>query len=291
MHQGIPLVDLLLPPRLGPPGATMSRSTLAALCLSAFTFGCADLTDEVSAMEELLVSSISGAEDAMSAESGARMADDGSRSDVSEGGDRAKAPPMFRACDAEGTFTGMFEAYDADESGVLDGEEPSDVMREHAEGEGGPEGKGPRRGGPREHFLHLLRVVYDTDLSREFEEGELDVIFEDFTARCEAIHAEVLAEYDVDGDGELSEEEREAARDGHMAQMEADRAEMESCRDEMARPEGERPEPGEVPFGPLEQEFDADGDGALSEAELETLRTEMRARIVSGDKPHPECDA
>lgn len=274
----------------------MTRSTLAALCLSAFTFGCADLTDEVSAMEELLVSSISGAEDGMSGESGARMSDDGSGSDVSEGGDRSKAPPMFRTCDAEGTFIGMFDAYDADASGTLEGGETDDVMREHAGSGGGEERakQGPPHG-PRHHFLHLLRVVYDTDRSGEFEQSELDVIFADFTERCEAIHAEVLAEYDADGDGTLSEDEKAAARDGHIAQKDADRDEMEACRDEMGgeRPEemGARPEEGEPPFGPLEQEFDADGDGALSAAELETLRIEMRARIVSGDKPHPECDA
>jgi len=279
----------------------MTRSTLAALCLSAFTFGCADLTDEVSAMEELLVSSLSGAEDNMSGETGARMADDGSGGadgGGAEGGDRAKAPPMFRECDAEGTFVGLVDAYDADESGMVDGEEVEDVEREHA---------GPKKGGPRQHFLHLLRVVYDTDRSGEFEDAEMDVIFSDFTERCENIHAAVLAEYDADGDGELSESEKEAARDGHIAQMEAERAEMEACRETCERPEGSeggRPEGGdrgeggegmgpggEPPFGPLEQEFDADGDGALSEAELETLRSEMRARIASGERPHPECDA
>jgi hypothetical protein len=280
----------------------MTRTTLAALCLSAFTFGCAEMTDELSAMDELLVSSISGAEDGMSGETGARMADDGSRPDVSEGGDRSAAPPMFRECDAQGTFIGMVDAYDTDRSGELDGEEPADVIAEHSDmgggsgpgaGGGGPEGKGPGMGGPREHFLHLLRVVYDTDASRSFEDAELEVIFDDFTARCEAIHAEVLAEYDADGDGELSESEQDTAREGHIAKMEAERAEVDACRDEMGPPPelGARPEEGEAPFGPLEQEFDADGDGALSASELETLRTEMRARIVSGEKPHPECGA
>lgn len=273
----------------------MTRSTLVALSLSAFTFGCADLSDDASAMEELLVSSISGAEDAMSGESGARMSDDGERPDVSAGGDRSAAPPMFRECDAEGTFIGMVDAYDTDASGRLDGDEPDDVLREHGGGSG-PEARGPQGGpgGPRAHFLHLLRVVYDTDMSGSFEDAELATIFDDFTIRCEAIHAEVLAEYDADGDGALSEAEQDAARAGHLAQMEAERDTLEACRDELGPPPeaaGERPEPGTAPFGPLEQEFDADADGALSEAELSELRAEMRTRITSGDRPHPECDA
>jgi len=279
----------------------MTRSTLTALCLSALTVtstvGCADLTNEVSAMEELLVSSLSGAEDNMSGEAGARMADDGRGGGGAEGGPRDQAPPMFRQCDAEGTFIGFVDAYDTDESGLVDGAEVEDVQREHA---------GPKMGGPRAHFLHLLRVVYDIDRSGEFEDGEMDVIFSDFTSRCEAIHAEVLAEYDADGDGELSDAEKEAARDGHIAEMEAERAEMDACRKSCERPGGAEgggpPEGrerggkgkgpgGEPPFGPLEQEFDADGDGSLSDTELDTLRSEMRARIASGERPHPECDA
>ena len=271
---------------------------MLALCLSAATVGCVILSDERAAMDELLVSSLSGAEDSMSGETGARMMDDGSTMDEASGGpdgggggtDRSKAPPMFRVCDAEGSFIGLVEAYDADESGMVDGPEVDDVEREHA----------GRKKGPRRHFLHMLRVVYDTDRSGEFEAGELDLIFTDFTARCEAIHAEVLFQYDADGDGELSDSERDAARDGHMAQMQTEREEMKDCLERPEGAEGGRPPEGagegmgpdgEPPFGPLEQEFDADGDGALSEAELATLRAEMRVRIASGERPHPECDA
>ncbi len=274
----------------------MTRSPLAALCISALTIGCADLTNEVSAMEELLVSSLSGAEDNMSGETGARMSDDG-RGAAADSGPRDQAPPMFRECDAEGTFIGFVNAYDTDESGLVDGAEVDEVQRDHA---------GPKMGGPRAHFLHLLRVVYDTDRSGEFEDGEMEVLFDDFTARCEAIHARVLAEYDVDEDGELSDSEKDAARAGHIAQMESERAEMEACREVCERPEGaagggppERGERGgdgkgpggEPPFGPLEQEFDADGSGDLSEMERSTLRYEMRERIASGERPHPECDS
>ena len=68
---------------------------------------------------------------------------------------------------------------------------------------------------------------------------------------------EVLAEFDVDGDGELSVEEREAAKAARQAEREAARE---------AR---------------LLEKFDEDGDGALSDDELaaaEAAREEHRAR-------------
>ncbi len=284
----------------------MTRTALITLGLSVFTFGCADLKDELSATEQLLLSAVSGAEDSMSGETGARMEDDGSGAGGPQGGDRAAAPPMFRMCDAEGTFQGYVEAYDTDESGLVDGEETEDVMREHA-----GRAEGPREGDPREHFLHLLRVVYDVDQSREFEEGEMAQIFDDFTVRCEVIQEQLLAEYDADGDGALSEAEQDAARVGQEEKLRAEREEVEACRDEMGPPPEARGEggPGEggeggegrgeggpgaggaPPFGPLEMEFDADEDGALSEGELATLRDTLRDRIRSGAAPHPECAA
>lgn len=185
---------------------------------------------------------------------------------------------MFRECDAEGTFLGYVDAYDEDASGLLEGEEAEAVEREHGSG----------RPGPREHFAHLLRVVYDADQSGEFEGGELDALFADFTTRCEAIHEAVLADYDADGDGVLSEDEEASARAGHQATVAAMREQHAACRQEQAP---ERPERGGAPFGPLEQEFDADGSGDLSAEELETLRVELRARIVSGAPPHPDCGA
>ncbi len=256
------------------------RTPSIIIALSAFSLGCGLQTD-LSAVDELLVSSLSGEEDSVSGESGARMSETGG-----EGEDRTAPPPMFRECDAQGTFVGFVDAYDEDRSGELEDMEAQDAMAEH----GGP------RGGPRAHFLHLLRVVYDADISRQFEDAELESIFEDFTARCSAIHEDVVAEYDADGDGALSDAEQSAAREGHMAEAESQREAMDACRPEGPPPEGEGarrgpPEEGEVPFGPLEEEFDADGSGDLSTAELTTLRETLRDRIRSGDRPQPACDA
>lgn len=247
-----------------------------AIGLSAFALGCGVELDS-NAVDELLVSALSGEEDSVSGESGARMA----ASDETAAGDRRAPPPLFRECDAEGSFVGFMDAYDEDRSGELEELEAAEVQAEHA---------GPR-GGPREHFLHLLRVVYDSDISGDFEDAELEMIFEDFTVRCEAIHTEILAEHDSDGDGTLSEAEQELAREAHHARVEAERAEQEACRPERSGERPERPAEGEVPFGPLEAEFDADGSGDLTDDELATLRETLRERLRTGARPQPECEA
>ncbi|MFM2242137.1 MAG: hypothetical protein RLZ97_992 [Verrucomicrobiota bacterium] len=64
---------------------------------------------------------------------------------------------------------------------------------------------------------------------------------------------EVIAKFDTDGDGKLSEDERKAAR-------EAFRAEAEKRREAMLA------------------KYDTDGDGKLSEDERATLQADMKAR-------------
>lgn len=292
-----------------------SRRTILLAALST-TIACGT-DDALSAQEELILSAISGEEDYLSGAQtisgeGAMPDEAGDEAERAEG-DRQGPPPMFRQCDAEGTYVGLFSAYDENGDERLEGAEAEQVEGEHA----------GKRGGPREHLLMMLRVVYDVDQDGTFSEAEQAEILSDFTVRCETIHARVLSEFDVDGSGDLDEAEAEAARDAHIAKMEEARAEMEECREAMGmdecggdKPErgeegaeGDRPERaeggdrGEAPDGaegerpdgpppirgPLADEFDADGDGELSEAELETLRDTVRDRIVSGDAPHGEC--
>jgi hypothetical protein len=267
----------------------------------------------LTAQDELLLSAISGEEDYLSSareasgEQGEAPADMGEEERAE--GDRQGPPPMFRECDALGTYTGLFSAYDENEDGELGAPEQDEVMDEQ---------QGPQKG-PRDHLLGMLRVVYDVDADGQFSEAERATLLADFTERCENIHAQVLAEFDADGDGELNDEEQEAARTAHQERMEAARADMEECREAMGmdecegKPEGgeggerggegseggERGAPpegaegeGEGPppiRGPLADEFDADGDGEISESELETLRADVRERITSGAPPHGEC--
>ena len=266
------------------------RKPTTALLMAVFsvtTVACSQ--SDISAEDELLLSAISGEEDYLSGAQtiSADASDLGSVEDEASRaeGDRRGPPPMFRECDAQGTYTGLFSAYDEDGDQQLGPPEQDEVMNEQA---------GPPQG-PREHLLGMLRIVYDNDADGIFSESERATLLEDFTARCGAIQERVLAEFDIDGSGDLDQAEQEAAHESHMSRMEAAREEMDACRDELGPDERERPERGErgegpPPIrGPLADEFDADGDGEISESELATLRGTMRARISGGEPPNQEC--
>jgi Ca2+-binding EF-hand superfamily protein len=77
----------------------------------------------------------------------------------------------------------------------------------------------------------------------------------------EARRAEMIAQFDTDGDGVLSQEERQAARTAQQADGEA-RGPRGKGRGEMS---AERK-------AEILAQFDADGDGVLSEAERATAR-------------------
>lgn len=74
---------------------------------------------------------------------------------------------------------------------------------------------------------------------------------EDEQARRDRQRAEFMQRYDTNGDGKLSEEEREAARQAFQARGSSDRQ-------------------------LLMRRFDADGDGQLNETERENARAEIR---------------
>ena len=162
-----------------------AMSCLLPLGLVLTLSACEDSADSLAdARELLLLSAISGEEDSLAGDLSASSRAD----EAGPEADRAAPPPMFRECDAEGEFVGLFEAYDADASGALDGEEPSEVEADH----------GGRPGGPRDGLRHLIGFVYDLDQSHSLEDSELAVIFEDFTARCGAIQASLLVEFDAE---------------------------------------------------------------------------------------------
>ena len=272
------------------------------LCGLALSAGC-NIESGLTALDELLVTSLSGEEDSANAAAGRAEGEEqgeqqggGPGGEGADQGDRSGPPPMFRDCNAGQTYEGYVDAYDEDGSGDIDSAEGQEIVREHA---------GPK-GGSREHFLHMLQLVYDVDADQQLNAEERDAAFSDFTERCEAIHEEVLATYDADGDGVLSETEQEAAREGHLAEVEAEREQTAACeqtcsRDREAERQGARGAEGEesgaagpaeagAPWGPLEMEFDADENGELSESELATLRETMRERIRSGERPQRVCE-
>ncbi|MBR2125357.1 MAG: hypothetical protein IJ943_01315 [Akkermansia sp.] len=115
---------------------------------------------------------------------------------------------------------------------------------------------------------------------------------EDCAAMRENIRRRMLERFDTDKDGQLSDEERAAARAqmgsrrphgerAHRPQGPAGNAHPGNRR----RPHGERQE--------LIQSFDTDGNGQLSEAEREALRTAIQNRRAERaqrgpHRPRPE---
>ncbi|MFM7182006.1 MAG: hypothetical protein ACKO2G_11160 [Verrucomicrobiales bacterium] len=115
-----------------------------------------------------------------------------------------------------------------------------------------PEGPRPHRpGGPPKALLEK----FDTDGDGKLSEQEREAA----KAAMEEKRAAIIAKYDKDGDGKLNEEERKAAKE------------------EWKELHGERPNP---PGGPSRERilkrFDKDGDGKLNEQEREAAKAAMK---------------
>ena len=85
---------------------------------------------------------------------------------------------------------------------------------------------------------------------------------------------EILKPFDVDGDGKLSQEERQAY--------------LQAVRDgQVARPDRpERPDRPDRPDHPTGNPWDTDGDGVLSDAEKAAAQAAIRARILEQRTKH-----
>ena len=253
-------------------------------CVFAFALlaGCSSLSSStLSADDELILSSINGPEETL-----ASRAAFGAVSTEED----PDAPPLFHECDPDGFHAELFEDYDADTSGALDGTEPDDVSDAHA-------GRDDMERRQAEMRMHMLGLIYDTDESGDLSTAEKSVLFEDFTVRCDTLNAMLLADFDADGDGTLSESELQTAADTLNADREAMRAEMDERAGEAGDPlgaHGERPEPGSRGVPPGLEDFDTDSDGQFSDAELATCREALRERIRSGEpmfEPPPPPEA
>ena len=84
---------------------------------------------------------------------------------------------------------------------------------------------------------------------------------------------EILKRFDADGDGTLSETERQAMDEA-----------MLKNRDRRGGPQGNRPSRDEIM-----KRFDTDGDGVLSETEREAMRTE-RERMREENRKRFDAD-
>lgn len=239
---------------------------------------CSSFSDTLTAEQEMLLSTTSGAEEAL-----ASRAALGALTPTED----PDQPPLFRECDAEWTFTGIREGYDRDQDGGLSSEEQGDCQDAHAGRDDMEERSARMR-------MAMLGLIYDTGEDGSLSDAEKAPLYEDFTARCEALHAMVLAEFDADGDGALSDEELATAESTLSAERDAAHAEMEERmaeeRGELGPPPGP-PEPGSREVPPGMESYDTDSDGLLSDTELATLREALRAKIRSGEpmvEPPPE---
>ncbi len=205
--------------------------------------------------------------------------------------------PLLRTCDTAADYAALVTAADADGDGELSESEAEDAMAAQRGGEGHGHG---RHGG---HWLDLLRLVYDVDQDGAFSDEEMTPLFEDFTARCEVLQTNVVTRFDADGDGAISDTELATAQATLAAEAEALRGTADDVDGDMNGPDGDHDGRGgdhdgergdhdgdghghdvfdftivPAPFSA----WDTDASGTWSGTELETFRTEIRARIASG---------
>ena len=159
------------------------------------------------------------------------------------------------------------ERFDADGDGRLSDEERAAIAEEF--------------GSPLDRVA-LLLDLYDADESGALDATELGELEGDVEARCERREAALLDRFDTDGDGELSDAERQAARDaleerfGRGRGRGRDRGDAgvddddgESRRDRRERAAGR---------------FDRDGDGSLNRGERRAFGDHLRG-CVRGENP------
>lgn len=246
----------------------MNRTLTSLLALTLF-IGCGEaaLTGE----QELLLSTTSGEEE---------PAAFGDKSTEAYGTPSLiDQPEMFRECNSQGFFKALFDGYDADRSGELGRDEEADIH--HA------------RSGREDHHVrmmqrrwHFLSFVYDANDDGEISESERTTLLSDHTERCENLHAQVLADFDEDGDGLLSDAEKEAAHDAMQERHEDHRENMKEAHGRHKRGDRDR---SEVP-PPVLEEFDSNNDGELSSNERKQAREALRARLASGQPLCNEAD-
>jgi hypothetical protein len=128
---------------------------------------------------------------------------------------------------------------------------------------------------PRDPRRAERMAAFDTDGDGALSDEEKEQMKAERSARRDAHRAEMLAENDTDKDGKLSEAERTAMRTKRMdemfARLDAD-GDGKVTAPEVEASGGRRG--GVRNFA----EADADGDGALSKAELEAARAHRFAR-------------
>lgn len=226
---------------------TVMRRSATAMALTLGTFACDIELDPVEAVAQAL-----NAEDAAVADEGAGAADGEDR----EGRHR---PP---ACRGDRPPPQGFEDIEVAACAPPVGD---DVDLGRAP---------PHRG-------HLA-PIYDADESHTLEEAELTLLQADLTAGCGARNGALLADFDVDADGVLSQIEWDSARIARRAAHDEERDALDTDGNgELSRDEHD------AARAALIATWDADEDGELSAEERIELRADMQALVRAGDPLPP----
>jgi len=261
-------------------------STSAALALLA---GCAAGPggSDLSAEGELLLTVVSAEEEEL------RPGYDDLHTDPQRTGEAVDQPSVMRECGAEAILTSLTDRYDADADGTLAISEEQGVWDDR-------EGRSSRGWKRQARRWQLIKLVYDLDGSESIEGDELTALVADFDARCEARQADILAEFDVDGSGDLDATElaavedaiaeRRAERTGECNRGEGDSQGMGGDSgmggDRPTQAGGMGRQHGD-PGDRLIEAWDTDLDGTLSDSELTVLRDTLTERIRTGEPIRP----
>ena len=117
----------------------------------------------------------------------------------------------------------------------------------------------------------LVLAKYDTDKDGKLSDEEIAVLQADVKKAQEAKKAAILKKFDKDGDGKLSKEERKAMQEEWLKDHPEAAKRMEEMK---ARQEARKAE--------ILKKYDKDGDGKLSDEEKKAMREDWA-------KNHPEA--
>jgi Ca2+-binding EF-hand superfamily protein len=182
-------------------------------------------------------------------------------------------PFWVRGCGFGAIVNQLRERFDADGDGALSRDERAAIAQEF--------------GDPVERVA-LLLGLYDADESGALDANELGQLQSDVEARCRGREVALLARFDTDGDGQLSDAEREAAR----AALEARFGRRHHGRRIHGNAGAGIGDAGEFPRDRRERtrdRFDADGDGTLDRDERRAFGEHMRG-CVRGEHPMDPTD-
>jgi hypothetical protein len=140
--------------------------------------------------------------------------------------------------------------------------------------------------------IKRVRWAFDENDDGMLSPDERTAMIDAMQARCERLHAQVLARFDANGDGTLDATERAAAKAAFVVRVQAQRQALSSQYDANGNgvlDDGERLElrsdriaAWQAKKAQVIAQFDADGDGTLNDAEKMALKRAIQKRIVEG---------